>query len=200
MMTVLYAYQGNLYVNLTNRCPCRCTFCLRQTRDEMDGSGSLWLDREPTVDEVKAGLDRHDLSKYGEVVFCGFGEPTERLDAIVEITRYIKENDPSVPVRVNTNGLSDLINGRDTAADFAGIDAVSISLNTPDPEEYLRLTRSKFGPGSFNAMLTFAGNVKNYVPKVTLSTVSTTITPQEEERCAEICRGLGVTYRIRPFE
>ena len=135
MMTVLYAYRGNLYVNLTNRCPCRCTFCLRQTKDEMDGCGSLWLEREPTVGEVKSELDRHDLSKYGELVFCGFGEPTERLDAIVDITKYVKEKYPSVSVRVNTNGLSDLINGRDTAADFAGVDAVSVSLNTPDPDE-----------------------------------------------------------------
>lgn len=200
MQTILYAYHGNLYVNLTNRCPCRCTFCLRQTKDEMDGSGSLWLEHEPAADEVKAELDGQNLSKYGELVFCGFGEPTERLDAIVEITKYVKAKNPTVPVRVNTNGLSDLINGRDTAADFAGIDAVSISLNTPDPDEYLRLTRSKFGTGSFEAMLRFAGNVKKYVPKVTLSTVSTTITPQEEARCAAICRELGVTYRIRPFE
>lgn len=199
MQTVLYPYRGNLYVNLTNRCPCRCTFCLRQTKDEMDGSGSLWLEREPTVDEVKAELDKYDLSAYGELVFCGFGEPTERLDAITEITKYIKSIS-NIPVRVNTNGLSDLINGRDTAADFAGIDAVSISLNTPDPEEYLRLTRSKFGEGSFEAMLRFAGRVKDYVPKVTLSTVGTTITHEEEERCARICEKLGVAYRIRPFE
>ncbi len=199
MQTVLYPYQGNLYVNLTNRCPCRCTFCLRQTKDEMDGSGSLWLEHEPTVQEVKDELAKHDLSVYGELVFCGFGEPTERLDAIVEITKYVKSIS-SIPVRVNTNGLSDLINGRDTAADFVGVDAVSISLNTPDPAEYLRLTRSKFGPGSFEAMLGFAGRVKNYVPRVTLSTVSTTITHEEEERCAGICRELGVTYRIRPFE
>ena len=199
MQTVLYPYRGNLYVNLTNRCPCRCTFCLRQTKDEMDGSGSLWLEHEPTVDEVRAELDKYDLSAYGELVFCGFGEPTERLDAIVEITKYVKSVS-DIPVRVNTNGLSDLINGRDTAADFAGVDAVSISLNTPEPEEYLRLTRSRFGPGSFEAMLSFAGRVKDYVPKVTLSTVGTTITHDEEERCAEICRKLGVTYRIRPFE
>lgn len=199
MQTILYPYQGNLYVNLTNRCPCRCTFCLRQDRDEMDGSGSLWLDREPTVEEVKAELKKYDLSSFGELVFCGFGEPTERLDAVAEITKYVKEN-YNIPIRINTNGLSDLINGRDTAPEFEGMDAVSISLNTPDPGEYLKLTRSKFGINSFDAMLRFAGNVKNYVPKVIMSTVGTTITPEEEERCAEICRNLGVTYRIRPFE
>lgn len=199
MQTILYPYHGNLYVNLTNRCPCRCTFCLRQTRDEMEGSGSLWLDREPTVEEVKAELKKYDLSDFGELVFCGFGEPTERLDAITEIVKYVREN-YSISIRVNTNGLSDLINGRDTAADFAGVDAISISLNTPDKEEYLRLTRSRFGIESFEAMLRFAGNVKNYVPRVILSTVCTTITPEQESQCAAICEDLGVTYRIRPFE
>ncbi len=199
MQTILYPYQGNIYVNLTNRCPCRCTFCLRQTKDEMDGSGSLWLDHEPSVEEVKAELSRFDMTKYAELVFCGFGEPTERLDAIAELVKYIRSN-YSIPIRVNTNGLSDLINGRDTAADFSGVDAVSISLNTPDKEEYLRLTRNKFGIESFEAMLRFAGNVKKYVPRVILSTVSTTITPDEEEQCRKICEALGVTYRIRPFE
>ena len=199
MQTILYPYHGNLYVNLTNRCPCRCTFCLRQNRDEMDGSGSLWLDHEPTAEEIKAEFKKFDLASFGELVFCGFGEPTERLDAVVEITKYVKEN-YDIPVRINTNGLSDLIHGRDTAADFAGIDTVSISLNTPDREKYLSLTRSRFGIESFDAMLRFAGNVKNYVSKVVLSTVGTTITPEEEERCARICEELGVTYRIRPVE
>ncbi len=199
METILYPYQGNLYVNLTNRCPCRCTFCLRQTKDEMDHSGSLWLEHEPTVAEVKEELAKFDMTKYAELVFCGFGEPTERLDAIRELIPFIKEN-YTLPLRVNTNGLSDLINGRDTAADFKGMDVVSISLNTPDRETYYRLTRNKFGLDSFDAMLRFAGNVKKYVPKVVLTTVSTTITSQEEEQCREICRNLGVTYRIRPFE
>ncbi|MGN1098139.1 MAG: TIGR04100 family radical SAM protein [Clostridia bacterium] len=199
MQTILYPYQGNLYVNLTNRCPCRCTFCLRQTKDEMDGSGSLWLEHEPTVQEVKDELKKYDMSRYAEFVFCGFGEPTERLDAIVEITKFVREN-YNIPIRVNTNGLSDLIHGRDTAPDFEGIDAVSISLNTPDKEEYLRLTRSKFGIESFDAILRFAGNVKNYVPKVILSTVGTTISAEDEDRCRGICENLGVTYRIRPFE
>ncbi|MBQ6558597.1 MAG: radical SAM protein, partial [Clostridia bacterium] len=105
------------------------------------------------------------------------------------------------PIRVNTNGLSNLVNGRDTAPEFEGlVDTVSISLNTPNPERYLELTRSKFGIGSFDAMIKFAENVKRYVPNVVLSTVSTTLTEDEEKECAEICRRIGVTYRIRPWE
>ena len=199
-MVILYEVHNNLYVNMTNKCPCACTFCLRQTRDEMNGSGSLWLEREPSVDEVKAEFEKFDMTKYDEVVFCGFGEPTERLSDMLTVCRFIKDT-YHMPIRVNTNGLSDLVNGRDTAPEFEGlVDTISISLNTPNPERYLELTRSKFGIGSFDAMIKFAGNVKKYVPNVVMSTVSTTLTEDEEKECAKICDSIDVTYRIRPFE
>ena len=200
-MTILYEVHGGLYVNMTNRCPCACVFCLRQTRDEMNKSGSLWLEREPTVEEVIAEFDKFDMTKYTELVFCGFGEPTERLEDLLRVAAYVKKTYPDLPTRINTNGLSDLIYGKDTAPMFEGlIDTVSISLNTPDKERYYELTRSKFGIESFDAMLKFAGNVKKYVKKVIMTTVSTTLTEEEEKRCAEICGKLGVTYRIRAFE
>ena len=199
-MVILYEVHNGLYVNMTNRCPCACTFCLRQTKDEMNGSGSLWLEREPTVDEVKAEFSRFDMSKYSELVFCGFGEPTERLSDLLEAAEFVKSN-YDIPIRINTNGLSDLVNGCNTAPMYKDkIDVVSISLNTPDPKKYLELVRPKFGEGSFEAMLKFAGNVKNYVQKVILSTVETTLTHDDEEKCRKICDDLGVTYRIRPFE
>ena len=199
-MVILYEVHNNLYVNMTNKCPCACTFCLRQTRDEMNNSGSLWLEREPSVDEVKAEFNKFDMDKYGEVVFCGFGEPTERLGDVLEVCRFIKEK-YNKTIRINTNGLCDLIHGKNTAPEFNGlIDIVSISLNTPNKERYLELTRSKFGIESFDAMLSFAENVKNYVKEVILSTVATTLTLDEEKECAEICERIGVTYRIRPWE
>ena len=199
-MVILYEVHENLYVNMTNRCPCACTFCLRQTMDEMNHSGSLWLEREPSVEEVIAEFDKFDMKKYRELVFCGFGEPTERLEDLLKVAAFVKE-EYHMPIRLNTNGLSDLIHGKDTAPMYEGlIDTISISLNTPDAEEYLKLTRSKFGIESHDAMLRFAGNVSNYVPNVILSTVETTITKEEEDRCREICAKLGVTYRIRPFE
>lgn len=200
MMVILYEVHDNLYVNMTNRCPCACTFCLRQTKDEMNHSGSLWLEREPGVDEVIAEFDKFDMGKYKELVFCGFGEPTERLEDLLRVAAFAKEKF-HIPIRINTNGLSDLIHGKDTAPMYSGlIDTISISLNTPDKEEYLRLTQSKFGIQSHGAMLKFAGNVSKYVPNVILSTVATTITGEEEEQCREICAKLGVQYRIREFE
>jgi TatD family-associated radical SAM protein len=82
-MEILYKVHNNLYVNLTNKCPCACTFCLRQTMDRIGESDRLWLEREPSKEEVIAEFDRFDMEQYGEVVFCGFGEPIEALDVMV---------------------------------------------------------------------------------------------------------------------
>lgn len=199
-MTILYQVHNNLYVNMTNKCPCACTFCLRQTRDEMEQSGSLWLEREPAVEEVKAAFADWDVESFDEVVFCGFGEPTERIDDLLEVAAFVKQT-YGKPTRVNTNGLGSLIHGRDIAPLFQDkIDTVSISLNTPNAEEYNKLTRSKFGIAAFQGLLDFAGEVRRYVPRVVMTTVETTISKEEEAQCRAICEELGVSYRIRPFE
>lgn len=199
-MTILYKAHNNLYVNLTNKCPCACTFCLRQTRDHMEDSGVLWLEKEPTVDEVIADFANFNMDDYDEVVFCGFGEPTERIDVLLEVAAYVKKT-YNKPTRINTNGLGNLVNGRDITPELKGlIDTVSISLNTPNKERYYELTRSKFGIGSFDAMIDFAKEAVKYVPHVVMTTVATTITKEEEAECQRICDNIGVKYRIRPFE
>ena len=198
-MTILYEVGSGLYVNLTNRCPCACTFCLRQTRDHMEDSGSLWLEHTPTLEEVLAEFDKFDMSRYKELVFCGFGEPMEALEVLLATARYAKEHF-SIPIRINTNGLGDLIHGKPVAPLLEGlIDTVSISLNTPDPKRYLELVRPKFGEGSYEAMLQFARDCTRYVPHVVFTTVETTLTPKEEDQCREICRSVGAQYRIRPW-
>lgn len=199
-MTILYEVYDNLYVNLTNKCPCACTFCLRQTRDRMDESGPLWLEHAPSYEEVTAEFAKFDLSKYKEVVFCGFGEPTEALDVLLKVAKFVKEHYQK-PKRINTNGLGNLINGKNIAPLLEGlIDTVSISLNTPNAQKYHELVRSKFGDCSFDAMLEFARESTKYVPHVVMTTVDTTITKEEEEQCRAICKELGVIYRIRPWE
>ena len=151
-MTITYKVKNGIYVNMTNRCSCACTFCLRQNGPGVFGSDSLWLEHEPSVDEVKASIDSWDLSKYDEVVFCGYGEPTERLPELLEVAAYIRSKS-DIKIRINTNGLADLIWNRPTEADLEGlIDTVSISLNANNAEDYLKLTRSKFGIGSWQAM------------------------------------------------
>ncbi|MEI3338544.1 MAG: TIGR04100 family radical SAM protein [Eubacterium sp.] len=199
-MEILYKVHNNLYVNLTNKCPCACTFCLRQTRDRIGESDRLWLEREPSAEEVIAEFDKFDMSQYGEVVFCGFGEPTEALSVLLKVAAYVKKT-YAKPIRINTNGLGNLIHGRDITSELEGlIDTVSISLNTPNAERYHELVRSKFGDISFQAMLDFAKSCTRYVPHVVMSTVDTTLTKEEEEECRRICGETGAEYRIRPWE
>lgn len=199
-MTIFYRVQDNLYVNLTNKCPCSCTFCLRQTRDHMEDSDVLWLEHAPSFEEVREAMKEIDFSEYKEVVFCGFGEPTEALDVLTETARYIKEHYKN-PIRVNTNGLGNLVNGKNILPQLSGlVDTISISLNTPDKEAYHRLVRSRFGEESFDAMLEFARESKKYIPHVVMTTVDTTISHEEEAKCQEICEEIGAKYRIRPWE
>lgn len=199
-MELLYKVHNNLYVNLTNRCPYACTFCLRQTMDRIGESDRLWLEREPSAAEVIAEFEKFNMEAFNEVVFCGFGEPTEAFDVLKEVAAYVKQTYHK-PVRVNTNGVGSLINGRDIAPELAGlVDTVSISLNHPDKERYLELVRSRFGPDSYEAMLDFARACTKYVPHVVLTTVDTTISHEEEARCQKICDEIGAEYRIRPWE
>ncbi len=201
-MTIVYQVKGALYVNLTNRCPCACRFCLRQNAPGVYGSDSLWLEREPTVDEVIAALSKWDLATFPEVVFCGYGEPTERLDVLLEVGRWLKKTHPALSIRVNTNGLSDLISGRPTAADFAGIvDKISISLNSADPQEYLDICRPKFGKAAYPAMLKFAQEAAKFVPSVVMTIVGSPVTtPEQQSACQSLCDRLGLKLRIRPYE
>ena len=200
-MTITYPVKNGIYVNMTNRCPCACTFCLRHNAPGVYGSDPLWLEREPTVQEVCDSLDQWDLSQYEEVVFCGYGEPTERLDDLLEAARHIKANS-GIPIRINTNGLSDLIWGKNTAPMLEGlIDCVSVSLNAMDAEEYLRLTRSKFGICSYDAMLNFTRECTKYVPKVVMTVVGEPVTSlEDQEKCRKICESVGATLRVRPYE
>jgi radical SAM enzyme (TIGR04100 family) len=200
METITYEVKNGLYLNITNRCPCSCTFCIRNNDDHVYGSDPLWLDHEPSVMEICDAIDQRDLSKYEEVVFCGYGEPTERLDALLEVAAYIKKKSP-IRIRVNTNGLSDLIHGEKTAPKLKGlIDVVSISLNATNPEDYLKMVRPKFGIGSFDAMLTFAKDCKAYVPDVVMTIVDTVTTKEEQEKSLQICNDLSVRLRIREYE
>ena len=199
MMTITYPVTTGLYVNITNRCPCACTFCVRNKKDHVFESDSLWLEREPTVQEICDSLDTWDLSKYEEVVFCGFGEPTERLYDLLEVAKYIKSKS-DIRIRINTNGLADLIWKKSTAPKLKGlIDAVSISLNATNKEDYLEVVRPKFGIESFDAMLQFTKDCTEYVPSVMMTVVDVVTTKEEQEKCREICESVGAIFRVRPY-
>ena len=189
-----------LYVNLTNRCNCDCVFCLRQKKSMPDES-SLWLEREPTVEEVKSELDAAPWQVIKEIVFCGFGEPTIRLAELIELLTYVKKIHPTIPTRLNTNGLGELYHEREIAQDFENIlDTVSISLNAATAEKYFKLTRATYGIKSFDAMLTFAEHMKNFVPHVALTVVDHVTPPEEISACKKICDERGLTLRVRTYE
>ena len=113
-MTIFYKFDGQMYINITNGCPCDCVFCLRNNSDSVKDNGSLWLEHEPTRQEALDNLLARDFSQYRELVFCGFGEPMYRTDDIVWLVDELKKRVPNLPpVRINTNGHANLILGRD---------------------------------------------------------------------------------------
>ena len=200
MMTITYPVNKGLYINMTNRCPCACTFCLRHNAEGVYGSDSLWLEREPTVQEVCDSVDTWDLTQFEEVVFCGYGEPTERLEDLLLVAKHIKSKG-NIKIRINTNGLADLIWQKQTAPQLKGlIDTVSISLNTPNKEDYLKVVRPKFGVESYDAMLHFAKDCTAHVPNVVMTVVDVVTSKEEQEQCRKICENIDARLRVRPFE
>ena len=196
--TIVYEVYSGLYLNITNRCPCDCTFCLRNEADGVTGGESLWLDHEPSTEEIKQALDRVDLSNYEEAVFCGYGEPCVRLDELLYAAKLIKDKVP-LPIRLNTNGLADLIHGKKTAPLLAQcIDRVSVSLNAPDRETYNAMCRPSFGEGAFDAIIRFAVDCKALIPDVNFTVVDV-LSMDELRRCRELCDSLGIRLRVRRF-
>ncbi len=202
METISYEYGDSLYVNLTNRCDCRCVFCLRHNGHK--GSiyaDDLWLEHEPTREEALADLLARDLSAYPEIVFCGFGEPTYRLDDLLWLVDRMKERVPNLPpVRINTNGHANLILGRDVTPELKGrIDVLSISLNGSTPEEYCAVTQPRDGTAAWDAMLDFTQKAAQSVPKVMMTIVDKDKTPQEIDACRTLAQRLGATLRVRAY-
>jgi TatD family-associated radical SAM protein len=152
------------------------------------------------VAEVCESIDSWNLADFSEVVFCGYGEPTERLCDLLLVAKYIKSKS-DIKIRINTNGLSDLINGENSAAKLKGlIDSVSISLNATNKEDYFKVVRPKFGIESFDAMLKFTKDCTKYVPEVAMTVVDVVTSKEEQELSKKICENLGATLRIRPYE
>ena len=189
-----------VYINLTNQCNNDCVFCLREKKVLTD-ENNLWLEREPSVDEIKSELDKLNWDLVSEIVFCGFGEPTMRLAELIELLQYVKTTHPKISTRLNTNGLGSLEHGRDIAPEFEKIlDVVSISLNSATAERYLKITRSKFGLQAYSAMFDFAERMKNFVPQVVMTIVDKVTPPDEIAACQKICDEHGLRLRIRPYE
>lgn len=198
-MTITYVYGRNLYVNTTNRCDMNCTFCLRHTGDGVGTGSDLWLDREPTREEILADIRKRNPAEFDQLVFCGYGEPSYRLDDILWVCEQLKGEGFPLPIRMDTNGHADLINGKETVPLMAGkLDILSISLNDATPERYVERCRPAFGAESFQAMLDFARAAVKVIPTVIMTVVDNI--PQEEiEACRVLCEELGATFRVRAY-
>ncbi len=197
-MTISYALNQKLYLNLTNRCPNRCDFCIRTHHDGMGDEKNLWLDREPTLEEIMADLSRRDLYDYQELVFCGFGEPLCRLEDVKAVCREVRANNP-IDIRINTNGLSDLINGRPTARELDGlVNTLSISLNGATPESYDQRCHSEYGLDALPAVLRFTKEAALFIPHVVMTVVDT-MPPEEILRCRTLCTSAGAAFHVRKY-
>lgn len=195
---ILYTYKDNVYLNITNKCPCACTFCIRSQKNAIGSADNLWLEHNPDFDEVKNAIDNFDFTGYNEVIFCGYGEPTNAFDLLIKVAQYIR-NKMNIKIRVNTNGLGSLINERDISQELCqNVDAVSISLNCSNEEEYNKVVRPKFGIKSYSAMLDFAKNCKKYTDDVMLSVVDV-IGEEEIAKCQKIADDLDIKLRVRKF-
>lgn len=196
-MTITYSYGKNLYVNTTNRCDMHCDFCLRQSGDGVGEADSLWLEREPTREEIWEDLQKRDLNAFSELVFCGYGEPTYRLHDILWVCDRVREIS-SIPIRMDTNGHGNVICGRDITPELKGrIDVVSISLNWSDQAGYDKIVHPDF-PQAFQAMQDFTRRAVAAGVKVVMTVVDC-MDEAEIARCRKLCQSLGATFRVRVY-
>ncbi len=194
MSDIVYEFLDGLYINLTNRCSNACDFCLRNDGDGVGGS-VLWLKKEPIAQEVIDALIPL-LPKYKEVIFCGYGEPTERLNVLLEVAAFLKKEGKRV--RLNTNGQSDLINkGANTAKELLGrVDIVSVSLNHVSAKKYQELCHSVYGEEAFYAVIKFARECAALGIETVMSVVDV-LNQEEIEECRRISEESGVKFRVR---
>lgn len=197
--SALYEYGGNLYVNMTNQCPNRCQFCLRQNSSGSLYANNLWYQgSEPSKEEFWDQLQHRDLNRYPEIVFCGYGEPACRWDDMMWLCDRIR-GQGSHFIRVNTNGLANLITGRNAALELdSRVDAVSISLNASTPEGYDAICHSSFGLEALPAILRFTATAVFNVPHVRMTVVST-MPKAEQDACRQLAESVGADFFVREY-
>jgi cyclic pyranopterin phosphate synthase len=197
---ITYWLNNSLYLNITNRCSNDCWFCFRKFKHGVGGF-NLKLEKEPTTAEVKAELEASlRLRHWDEVVFCGFGEPTARLDVLLEIARWIQKRcGDSAPIRIDTNGHGYMLNkGRDVAQELqeAGVSSISVSLNGHDEASYAENCRPEFG-GAFAAVVEFIEKAKSAKLDVEISVVR--MPEVDVEKVKTVADSLGVPLRVRDY-
>jgi TatD DNase family protein len=195
-----YVLKDALYLNVTSACTLACVFCPKiRDGDFRVGEFDLRLTRNPGADEVWEAARAAGLEGRAEVVFTGFGESTRRLEVVLELTRRLKAAGVA-RVRLDTDGLANLREGRDVPPELAaaGLDAVSVSLNAPDAETYARLCPSRHGASAFPAVKDFLASAVRHLPEVSASAVA--VPGLSEEACRAVAEALGARFRWRPYD
>lgn len=195
--TYVYELDGNVYINLTNKCSNGCEFCVRNERASYYGN-YLWIKHgDPTAEKVIAELEKKDVSAYKELVFCGFGEPTYKMSEMTAIAEYAHSR--GLKTRLNTNGQGNLINKRDIVPELKGkIDLVNVSLNAPDAESYQKICHSQYRLDAFPALVEFAKScVKNGV--ACRFSVVDCIGAEAVESCRRLAESEGVPLYVRKY-
>lgn len=197
MADILYTYKNQVYLNITNKCDCSCTFCIRTTKDTVGDATDMWFKEDPSLEDIKAAIDNFDFTGYDEIVYCGYGEPTCALDNLLASAKYAKEK-LGIRIRLNTNGLCNLYHKRNIIPELSKvIDSVSISLNAPTAEKYQAVTRPQF-ENAFKDMLEFAKEAKDVFDHAQLSIVD--VLPADEiKACQKIADEIGIFLKIRVF-
>ncbi len=196
--TYVYVLDGNLYINLTNKCSNGCDFCVRNERTSYYGN-YLWLKHgEPTAEKVIAAANGFgDISRFKEAVFCGFGEPTYKVAEMVALCDYFHSK--GLKTRLNTNGQGNLINKRDIVPDLKGkIDLVNVSLNASCAEKYQKICRSQFREMAFDAIIEFAKICRRNGVNCRFSIVDC-IGEEEVEACKIVAQNANVPLYIRDY-
>lgn len=200
MADIIYTLEGGTYFNITNKCPCNCAFCIRSKGEAVGEAKKLWFDEEPSLADIKNAIDAYDFTNVKEVVFCGYGEPTNALDNLINTAEYLKSLYPDIKLRLNTNGLSDLINEKPTAKQICSvIDIISVSLNNPNSDEYDKITRNIFKGKAFDAMIAFTKQCVECGNEVHMTVVDV-ISKENIEKSRKICESLGAIFVLRSFE
>ena len=193
----VYWLDDKLYLNITNKCSNKCIFCLRNFKRGVAGF-TLKLSEEPSLEQITLELNEAlKRKRWKEVVFCGFGEPTERLDLLLILARCIKRrHDKPVAIRVNTNGQGYMLNsGRDVVEELkvAGVDKVSVSLNAGDEETYNEICKPSFA-GSLQAVLGFIEKART---KLDVEVTAVTTPEVDLHKVEDLAKQLGVKFRLR---
>ncbi len=194
---IAYELHGNCYLNITWHCTLRCAFCPKYHGEWVVQGYDLRLLREPEADEVIAAIG--DPGVYKQIVFCGLGEPTLRLDTLLEVARQLKAEHPSTSIRINTDGLANLVYDEDVTPRLAGlIDELSISMNAQNEAVYIQHCRPK-RDGAFEAMLDFAVQAMKHVPSVTLTAIDG-LEGVDIDACETLCQERGLNFRRRVLD